>query len=91
MEGFPSGTMGKNPPTNAGDTRDMGLIARSRRSFGGGNGNPFQYSYLENCMDRGVWQATVHGGQTHNAIWKDLFKEFNLPGSKYFFILAEYT
>ena len=79
-----------HPPMQE-NTRDMGLIARSRRSFGGGNGNPLQYSSLENCMDRGVWRATVHGGQTHSAIWKDLFKEFYLPGSKCFFILAEYT
>ena len=46
--------------TSAGDIRDMGLIPGSGRSPGGGNGNPLQYSCLENCMDRGVWQATVH-------------------------------
>ena len=48
----------KNPPANAGD---MCLIPGSGKSPGEGNGNPFQYSYLENPMDRGPWQATVHG------------------------------
>ena len=51
----------KNPPVNVEDIRDMGLIIGSGRSPGGGNGNPFQYSFLENPMDRGAWQATVHG------------------------------
>ena len=51
----------KNPPANAGDTRDMGLIPGLVRSPGVGNGNPLQYSCLENPMNRGAWQATVHG------------------------------
>ena len=51
----------KNPPANAGDARDVGLIPGSGRSPGVGNGNPFQYSCLENSMDRGAWRATVHG------------------------------
>ena len=41
--------------------RDVGLIPESERSPGGGNGNPLQYSCLENCMDRGAWQFTVCG------------------------------
>ena len=57
---FPSGTMVKNLPANAGDARDVGLIPGSRRSPGEGNGNPLQYSCLGNCMDRGAWWATVH-------------------------------
>ena len=40
---------------------DVGLIPGSGRSPGEGNGNPLQYSFLENYMDRGAWQATVHG------------------------------
>ena len=52
--------MAKNPPANAGDMRDVGLIPGSGRSPGGGNDNPLQYSCLENPMDRGIWQATVH-------------------------------
>ena len=51
----------KNPPANAGDTRDAGLIPESGRSPGRGNGNPLQYSCLENLMDRGAWWAIVHG------------------------------
>ena len=50
--------MVKNPPVNA---RDVGLIPGSGRSSAEGNGNPFQYSCLGNSMDRGAWQATVHG------------------------------
>ena len=53
--------MVKNPPANAGDTRDVGLITGLGRSPGEGNRNPLQYSYLENSMDRGAWQAAVHG------------------------------
>ena len=59
-EGFPGGSVVKNPPANAGDARDMGSIPGSGRSPGGGNGNQFQYSCLENPMDRGDWWATVH-------------------------------
>ena len=54
--------MVKNLPANAGDGRDMGLIPESGRSLGEGNGNPLQYSCLENSIDRGTWWATVHGG-----------------------------
>ena len=50
----------KNPPANAGDTRDMSLIPGSGRCPGEGNGNSLQYSCLENSMDRGAWKATVH-------------------------------
>ena len=50
----------KNPPTNAGDVRNVGSIPESGRSFGG-HGNPLQYSCLENSMDRGAWRATAHG------------------------------
>ena len=57
--------MAKNLPANAGDARDMSSIPGSGRSPGGGNGNPLQYSCLENSMDRGTEEAgglhTVHG------------------------------
>ena len=53
--------MVKNLPANAGDTRDAGTIPGSGRAPGGGNGNPLQYSFLENTMDRGVWWATIQG------------------------------
>ena len=58
--GFPGGLVVKNPPVNAGDTRDASLIPGSGRSPGVGNGNPLQYSCLKNSMDRGAWQAEVH-------------------------------
>ena len=50
----------KTSSATAGDVRDAGLIPGSGRSPGGGNGNPLQYSCLENPMDRGAWRATVH-------------------------------
>ena len=55
---FPGGSDGKASVYNAGD---LGLIPGSGRCPGEGNGNPLQYSCLENPMDRGAWQATVHG------------------------------
>ena len=55
--GFPCGPVIKNPPANAGDTDS---IPGSGRSLRGGNGNPLQYSCLENSMDRGARRATVH-------------------------------
>ena len=51
----------KNLPANAGDANDSGSIPGSGRSLGVGSGKPFQYSYLENLMDKQAWQATVHG------------------------------
>ena len=62
--GFPCGTVVKNLPANAKDARDldlMDLIYGSGRSPEEGNGNPIQYSCLENPMDRGALWATVHG------------------------------
>ena len=53
--------MVKNLPTNARDARDMSSISGLERSPGVGNGNPSQYSCLENSMDRGALWATVHG------------------------------
>ena len=51
----------KNLPASAGDVRDVGSIAESGRAPGEGNGNPLQYSCLENSMGRRAWRATVHG------------------------------
>ena len=56
--GFPGGTVVKNPPTNAGDERDSGLIPGSGRSPRVENGNPLQYSCLGNPMDIGAWWVT---------------------------------
>ena len=55
---FPGGTSGKEPlPANAGDIKAAGSILGLGRSSRGGHGNPFQYSFLENPMDRGAWWA----------------------------------
>ena len=62
IQGFPEGTMIKHPHANAGDTRDVGSVSGSGRTPGVGNDNLLQYSCPENCMDRGAWGATVHGG-----------------------------
>ena len=55
--GFRGGASVKNPPANAGDIRDVGLIPGLGRSPGGGHGNPLQYSCLKNPMDQGAWQV----------------------------------
>ena len=51
----------KNLPADAGDPRNAGSIPGLGRSSGGGNSNPPQYSCLENSVDRGAWQVTIHG------------------------------
>ena len=53
--GFPGGTVVKNLPASAGNARDAGLIPGWGRSPGVGDGNPLQYSYLENSVGRGTW------------------------------------
>ena len=58
FEGFPGGSDGKASACNEGD---VGSIPGLGRSPGEGNGNPLQYSCLENPMDGGHWEATVHG------------------------------
>ena len=58
--GFPHSPIGRSPACNAGD---LGSIPGWGRSLGEGNGNPLQYSCLENPIDRGAWRATVHESQ----------------------------
>ena len=58
--GFPSGTLVRNLPANAGDTGDVGSIPGLGRSPAVGNGNPLQNSWLENSTDRGGWRAIVN-------------------------------
>ena len=59
--GFPGGAVVKTLPANVGDKRDLDLIHESVRFLGEGNGNPLQYSCLENHVDRRALWATVHG------------------------------
>ena len=61
LGGFSGGSVVKCPPASAGDARDMGSISGSGRSPEEENGSPLQYSHLGNPMDRGAWQAAVHG------------------------------
>ena len=68
----------KNSPANAGDIRDVGSIPRLRRSPGGGHGNPLQYSCLENPMDKGAWQATVHSVMQSWTLLKRLSKHVHV-------------
>ena len=72
----------KNQPTNAGDVGDMDLISGIERSPGGRHGNPLQYSFLENPMDRGAWQFTVYR-VTQN--WTQM-KQFSTPAQSLFLI-----
>ena len=58
IRGFPRNSVGKESACNA---ADAGSIPELGRSPGEGNGNPLQYSYLENLMDRGAWWTTLHG------------------------------
>ena len=72
----------KNPPANAEDPRNAGLIPGLGRSPGGGHGNPLQYSCLGNPVDRGAWWATVHG-VTKSQTWLSEWTELNWNCLKY--------
>ena len=60
VQGFPGAASGKEPVCDAGNTEDSSLIPGLGRSPGGEQGNLLQYPCLENPMDRGAWQVTVH-------------------------------
>ena len=60
LQELPHWVSGKESACNAGAAGNMGSISGSGRSPGGGHGNPLQYSYLENPMDRGAWRNIVH-------------------------------
>ena len=66
---FPGGSVVKNPLANAGDTGNTGSISGLGRSPGGGNGNPLQYSYLDNPADGGAWWAQSMGLQRVRHDW----------------------
>ena len=77
MLGFPGGAVVKNPPANAGDPRNKGLIPGLGRSPEGGHSNPLQYSGLENSMDH-----IVHGVAKSQTQLSDL--HFHFHGNKFF-------
>ena len=77
--GFPGGLDGKNSACNEGD---LALISGLGRFPGEGNSYPFQYSCLENSMDRGAWQATVHGVTKSWTEWNDFHFSFSVSPSK---------
>ena len=74
--GFPHSSVGKESACNAGDP---GLIPGLGRSPGEGNGNPFQYSCLENPMDGGAWRAAVHPTERITTTATTVFPRFCLP------------
>ena len=74
--GFQGGSLVKNVPANAGNPRYVGLTPESGSYPVVGNGNPLQYSCLENSIKRGAWQATVHG-VTKNYLYKYFCAHFN--------------
>ena len=82
--------MVKNLPANTGDARDVGSLPGLGRFPGVGNGNPLQYSCLENSMDRGAWQATIHAAPEesdtteHTRTLKVSPKQLNQPGPHMF-------
>ena len=76
--------MVKNLLANAGDTRDSGSILGLGRSLGGGHSNPVQYSCLENPMDRGAWQPTVHGVRVRHDCSNLAYTHTRFPGGKLF-------
>ena len=78
--GFPGGARGKEPPTNAGEVKGWGWIPGSGRSHVGANGNPLQYSCLENPMDREAWGATAHGVAKRRTWLSDFTFTFNTFG-----------
>ena len=80
-EGFPGGSVVKNPPANAGD---VGSIHGLGRCHGEGNGNPLQYSCLGNPMDRGAWWATVYGSKEELDMTEQLNGEGNGTPLQYF-------
>ena len=80
--GFLGGASGKESACNAGDSRDEGLIPELGRSPGDGNGNPLQYSCLENSMDRRAWQATSVESQRVGHNWAQDYTTITLALTK---------
>ena len=80
--GLPCGSSGKEPTCHAGDMRDPGSIPGSGRSPEGEHNNPFQYSCLENPMDRGAWQAIAHRVANSRTQVKQFSMHAHCPAAK---------
>ena len=76
---FPGGSMVKNPPANAGDAGDKASVPGLGRSPGGRNGNPLQYPWLENSMDKGAQHTRVHGASKSQILWRKKGNPFQNP------------
>ena len=85
LQQWPSG---KASAHNAWDIRDAGSVPRLGRSPGGGNGNPLQYSYLKNPMDRGAWWATVYAGRNESDTTERLSRD-TAAGKRLFSIAGQ--
>ena len=81
--------MVKNPSANAGDIRDVGLIPGLGRSPGGGNGNPLQYSCLENPRDGGAWWAAVSGVAQSQTQLSDLAAAYLTVSEKMYMLMVQ--
>ena len=79
---FPDVAVVTSLPASAGDARDMGSVSGSGRSPGGGDGNPLQYSCLENSMDRGAWLAIVCGVTKESDMTEQLSMHTHTQGKK---------
>ena len=77
--------MVKNLPVSAGDG---GLIPRMGRFPGEGNGNPLQYSHLENPMDRGVWRATVHAVAKSQTQLSNEHFHFHMKNNTFYYVVS---
>ena len=73
----------KNLPANVGDARDLGSIPGLGRSPAGGNGNPLQYSCLENSKERGTWQGVIQGAAKSRIQWSTHTEQTTTRGKEY--------
>ena len=88
---FPGGSVVKNTPANAGNSRDPGLIRGSGRSPGKGNGNLLQYFCLENPMDRGAWWVTYSTWSLKDLDTTEWLSTYNINISIHLDIYTDFT
>ena len=86
-EGFPGGSNGKESACNV---RDLGSIPGSGRCPGAGNSSPLQHSCLENSIDRGTWQATVHGVTKSQTLLSEFHFSLSLDGNLWYTVFIKF-